>query len=74
VSGEYIENYPPRGVMYASCGCRVGSSEEIEMLGYRIEEPNYRGGYDEVESWGCYCPMCAVRLKIGGGILTEPAE
>jgi len=55
-------DYPPRGSVTASCGHRLSVAEGGGEL---ITSWDWDGG-DMVETAGCYCTWCAIRLKVSG--------
>jgi len=67
---EKAWDYPPRGMIIASCGHRV-YDDGGEQLGQPYHGCDAIDGFYEGESWGCYCPPCALRLKVSGLLIAD---
>lgn len=61
-----IWDYPPKGKIIASCGHPVHDTGEcVEWRDWdEFGEPCVMGA--------CYCPPCALKLKVSGYYIAEP--
>lgn len=64
-------DYPPRGGMQASCGHKLHGSDSGECLDSYSWDTFSDGGYGPCIMSACYCPWCAIHLKVSGYLVPE---
>lgn len=66
-----VWDYPPQGSCTASCGHRV-FEDMGEPVAYASWDTFSDGSYGPCTTYACYCPFCALKIKVSGLFIAEP--
>lgn len=67
-------DYPPRGSITASCGHKLYGDDTGEALASHSWDTFSDGSYGPCTMYACYCPWCALHLKVSGYLACDSAE
>lgn len=61
-------DWPPRGSITQSCGCKTSDSELVQYATYDCFSD---GGYGPCVAYAEYCVRCSLNLKVSGLYLAD---